>query len=448
MNRFELPRSKVPAIPLLGVLALLAGVAALPAGGAGAATARPPLAARVLVGTDRLEREAELIFTGSVVDVQPRRLANGAIITDARVRVSGRLKGASDPEVIVSVLGGALDDETIYVTNQPQFAPGEGVLVFAKRDTALGGLAVVAGEQGKLHLQDGWAIGGGRRQSVTALVAEIRGAAARQTRSLPPVAASALAPSLPTRVNDTAYALRGYHFEGTVHWSFNPAVPAGATVSLPAAMQAQAAAQGGFQAWAQNSGLSVAYDGQTAAQPDVICLRLGTCTFDSKNVIGWITGLDLGEMGRTVCAVATSSGVVLDCDLGLSADGSGLRDESNQPYGWSLATPTPDNAFDLPSVLLHEEGHVLGLAHSWAPMPDCSGCPSYESSYTQAQFEAVMYYKLGPGAQKRTLSAGDIAGIQALYGGPLPTCPGGTPGAAPGPARLFLPLVRGGGCKP
>lgn len=66
------------------------------------------------------------------------------------------------------------------------------------------------------------------------------------------------------------------------------------------------------------------------------------------------------------------------------------------------------NNFDLPTVLLHELGHSLGLAHS-------------------DDITAVMYpYYGGPNL---TLSADDIAGIQAIYGAEVPV---------PGAVLLFM----------
>jgi hypothetical protein len=60
----------------------------------------------------------------------------------------------------------------------------------------------------------------------------------------------------------------------------------------------------------------------------------------------------------------------------------------------------PD-AFDLESVLTHEAGHFLGLAHSDAPCD--AQCPTMHASYT-------------PGATAcRTLEADDIAGICTVY---------------------------------
>jgi hypothetical protein len=76
---------------------------------------------------------------------------------------------------------------------------------------------------------------------------------------------------------------------------------------------------------------------------------------------------------------------------------------------WSSASPNPNGAIDLMSVVLHELGHALGLAHSNVR-------------------EAVMYpYYSGI---RRTLHQDDIQGISALYPASLGTIWRSIPGAA------------------
>jgi len=74
----------------------------------------------------------------------------------------------------------------------------------------------------------------------------------------------------------------------------------------------------------------------------------------------------------------------------------------NKSTTWSVGDATPANAFDLPSTVLHELGHALGLDHTTTT-------------------GAVMVATLAPGKRVRSLAADDVAGIRALYGtGPPP----------------------------
>ncbi|KAH7532862.1 hypothetical protein FEM48_Zijuj04G0067600 [Ziziphus jujuba var. spinosa] len=65
---------------------------------------------------------------------------------------------------------------------------------------------------------------------------------------------------------------------------------------------------------------------------------------------------------------------------------------------WTVDPPL-GNQIDLFWVVLHEIGHLLGLAHSLDP-------------------NAIMYAHVTPGASRRALTQDDISGIQALYSTP------------------------------
>jgi len=71
-----------------------------------------------------------------------------------------------------------------------------------------------------------------------------------------------------------------------------------------------------------------------------------------------------------------------------------------------------DNTYDFFTVVLHELGHALGMAHS-------------------SDLSSVMAMYKDRGGALRTLSADDIAGIQALYGP-------AQPGQIPEPGTLLL----------
>jgi hypothetical protein len=81
-----------------------------------------------------------------------------------------------------------------------------------------------------------------------------------------------------------------------------------------------------------------------------------------------------------------SNGFILDSDIEIDAT-----------LPLSTSDVVPDGSYDLQSILTHEAGHFLGLAHSY--QPGAAMQPSYR-----------------PGsADERTLGDDDIAGICAIY---------------------------------
>jgi hypothetical protein len=86
-------------------------------------------------------------------------------------------------------------------------------------------------------------------------------------------------------------------------------------------------------------------------------------------------------------------------------------------HTWTIGATA--GAFDVETVGLHELGHILGLAHS-------------------AVSGAVMFPTVADNFTLRALTADDVAGIQALYGGASPVAP-------PFPGRLLRhpPVMQG-----
>ena len=71
----------------------------------------------------------------------------------------------------------------------------------------------------------------------------------------------------------------------------------------------------------------------------------------------------------------------------------------NDDYVWSTATTTPSGEYDVETVMLHEFGHYLSLAHSMPP--------------------AIMQPTIPSGTQRRALKSDDRQGIKSIYG---PVC--------------------------
>jgi hypothetical protein len=96
---------------------------------------------------EALVAEAEEIFVGTVTELPARRLATGAIVTDVGFDDVRVLKGPHTERVILQVLGGTVDGETMELKGAPQFRSGVRYLVFAKGNgTSI--MPVVGGDHG------------------------------------------------------------------------------------------------------------------------------------------------------------------------------------------------------------------------------------------------------------------------------------------------------------
>ena len=158
-----------------------------------------------------------------------------------------------------------------------------------------------------------------------------------------------------------------------------------------------AAIEQGFDAWT-----GVDCGGGQAPSIDLIQLRNVSCNESqynpsgpNVNVVyfddnGWSGGTIDGTLAATT-VTSSESGQILDADMAIN---SARHD----------FTVTDDGVqTDLVSIITHEAGHFLGIAHS--PLPD-----------------AVMFADYTPGTLKRTLTPDDIAAVCAIY--PPTTTPG------------------------
>jgi MYXO-CTERM domain-containing protein len=131
----------------------------------------------------------------------------------------------------------------------------------------------------------------------------------------------------------------------------------------------------------------------------------------------WPHNDGLNTLALTTVTYFTDTGELWDADIEINSAQNTI----------SVGDPVAKGGFDLESILTHEAGHFLGLAHT-----------------TDAQ--AVMYWEYQPDStRKRTLTGDDVAGICTVYR------PDGTrsvdPAVAAGamvPAQACDPTPRGG----
>jgi hypothetical protein len=129
---------------------------------------------------------------------------------------------------------------------------------------------------------------------------------------------------------------------------------------------------------------------------------------DSSTESGAISA---STLGLTTVTFDTETGELYDADMQIN---------SQQPL--ATGDPVPAEGYDLQSIVTHEAGHFLGLAHTW------------DSS-------ATMYWEYTPGSSsKRILSDDDVQGICAIYP------PDGT--RAVDPSVSASGYVPGAACNP
>ena len=98
--------------------------------------------------------KSEAIVHGEVIELTPIK-ENGRIYTYIALDVKEQLKGASTERVEFRVLGGRIDDLVTIVHGSPNFALGEGVLVFLERPVEDKPLVVTGMVQGKFSIAIG-----------------------------------------------------------------------------------------------------------------------------------------------------------------------------------------------------------------------------------------------------------------------------------------------------
>jgi len=113
----------------------------------------------------------------------------------------------------------------------------------------------------------------------------------------------------------------------------------------------------------------------------------------------WTATQDPHTLALTTVTYNKNTGEIYDADIEVN---SHIRLGGMQ--GISTETPVPPNKFDLQSILTHEAGHFLGLAHSLVGCASSPGhCPTMDAAY-----------RTGSG-DFRDLEPDDVAGICSIY---------------------------------
>ena len=98
--------------------------------GAQATTVIPPT-------FDELVREAELIFQGTVTNVESQWTGEGGkrhIVSYITIQVEDALKGTPDASFTIRMLGGTVGDETMEVSDAPKFKVGDREILFVENN--------------------------------------------------------------------------------------------------------------------------------------------------------------------------------------------------------------------------------------------------------------------------------------------------------------------------
>lgn len=109
---------------------LLILVAILACGRAGATTVIAP-------SFDELVAQAEIIFQGTVTDVQSQWAGEGAqrhIVSYVTLKVDDPIKGNPGATYTIRMLGGTVDGQTMEVTDTPKFKIGDREILFVENN--------------------------------------------------------------------------------------------------------------------------------------------------------------------------------------------------------------------------------------------------------------------------------------------------------------------------
>ncbi|MCH7484017.1 MAG: matrixin family metalloprotease [Chloroflexi bacterium] len=345
---------------------------------------------------DQLTDEADLVVFGAVESFQTCRSTGPVtIVTRIRIATGDVFKADRLPPtalLTVDVPGGAIDGYRLAVGTSPEFTVGEQVVVFLGI-TDDGEVFPAAGFQGKFTVTPDL-----RLTQPAVSLSEMRGAVHTAAEGDLPPDDDPLEGG--PQIIESAYSTLGVSFiDGEVPVQYYINASAGKPAQLTE-QETRLASIRAFHAWQNLPGSYIAFG---PVQNTTRTSAQGGC--DGLHDTTW--GLSISPHGSGTLAVAYTCYIgsqILDADIEIDTDhfGSAWRVDGSG----ACFTGT----YDLQTVLLHENGHFLGLGHPGNS--GCQPCPVMDASY---------------GGVSRTPCADDDAGASAVY--PLA---GGTPPPAPG----------------
>lgn len=406
-----------------------------------------------------LVQESKAVVLADTTSVQSRLDASGNPVTDVRLTVVRTLHGQGSDAYLLTIPGGVVGNLVQHVTGQPMFGTGDRVILFLD-----GAGKVVGGSRGRfgVHADQVLETGESLAAFTQRLAAADRGLEAAEkpapttsatTQSsvgaLSAVAISAVSPSSVPGGAGATVVISGVGFgttPGTVEFSHGSSTNNSARVvrwtATSVEVEVPDAVSSGPVRVRTSAGIlstpvniTIPYSLNGAAWTS----RTVPFSISSAAPAGWQTMIRNGALawnGLADFAFSQSSAVSApqrgnrvnevwwgstgtNGSLAIASltffrndsNGDGLNDmvESDIIFSSDFAWGDGSNGtFDIQSVAIHEFGHWLSL----------------DDLYGTADAQKAMFGRIVRGTQRRTLTAGDIAGIRAIYGNataPAPT---------------------------
>ncbi len=399
-----------------------------------------------------LVQESSAVVLADTTSVQSRLDLSGNPVTDVRLTVVRTLHGQSSDDHLITIPGGVVGDFVQHVTGQPMFGVGDRVILFLD-----GSGRVVGGSQGRFGVHADMVLETGETLAAFTqrLAAAARGleaadapapattaAAQSSVGALSAASVSAVSPSSVPGGAGATVIITGSGFGTTpgrvefshgsstnnsgriVRWTATSvevevpdAVSSGpvrvrtsagtlstpVNITIPYSLNGMAwttrtvpfsissAAPAGWQTMVRNG--AIAWNGLANFAFSQSSAVAAPQRGNRVNEVWW------GSTGANGHLAIASLSFFRDTDN----NGDGLNDMVEADIIFSSDFAWGDGSggtFDIHSVALHEFGHWLSL----------------DDLYGTADTQKAMFGRIARGAQRRALTAGDIAGIRAIYG--------------------------------